>query len=189
MLAEANAHGGDIQWIEADAASWNPERPVDLIFSNAAMHWLADHQTLFRRLAGQLRTGGVLAVQMPRNFEAPSHLAMLDTVQAGPWRDRLAPLVRNSPVGAPDWYVDILSPITRWQNIWETVYWHVLEGDNPVVEWMKGTALRPLLQALNHDQQRAFQSEFARRIADAYPRRSCGRTVFPFRRLFIVAGR
>lgn len=189
MLAEARARQPDLGWIEADLAAWSPERPVDVLFSNAALHWLDDHQALFPRLAQGLRPGGILAVQMPRNHDQPSHQAMIAAAEAGPWYDRLRPHLRTRPVASPDVYADILSPVSSFMDIWETVYWHVLEGDNPVVEWTKGTALRPLLGALDGDERTAFLDEYAARVERAYPRRDDGTTLFPFRRLFMVAKR
>jgi len=189
MLAEARARQPDLGWIEADLAAWSPERPVDVLFSNAALHWLDDHQALFPRLAQGLRPGGILAVQMPRNHDQPSHQAMISAAEAGPWHDRLRPHLRTRPVAPPEAYADILSPVSSFIDIWETVYWHVLEGDNPVVEWTKGTALRPLLGALDGEERTAFLDEYAARVERAYPRRDDGTTLFPFRRLFMVARR
>jgi trans-aconitate 2-methyltransferase len=189
MLAEARARQPDLGWIEADLAAWSPERPVDVLFSNAALHWLDDHQALFPRLVQGLRPGGILAVQMPRNHDQPSHQAMVTAAEAGPWYDRLRPHLRTRPVAPPDAYADILCPVSSFIDIWETVYWHVLEGDNPVVEWTKGTALRPLLGALHGEERTAFLGDYAARVEHAYPRRDDGSTLFPFRRLFIVARR
>jgi trans-aconitate 2-methyltransferase len=187
MLAEARSRQPNLGWIEADLATWSPERPVDVLFSNAALHWLDDHRALFPRLVQGLRPGGVLAVQMPRNHDQPSHQAMVAAAEAGPWYDRLRPHLRTRPVASPDAYADILSPVSSFIDIWETVYWHVLEGDNPVVEWTKGTALRPLLGALDGEERTAFLGDYASRVERAYPRRDDGTTLFPFRRLFIVA--
>jgi trans-aconitate 2-methyltransferase len=189
MLAEARVRQPDLAWIEADLAAWIPEQPADILFSNAALHWLDDHRALFPRLAQGLRPGGILAVQMPRNHDQPSHRAMIEAVEAGPWRDRLRPCLRTRPVAPPDVYADILAPVTSFMDIWETVYWHILEGDNPVVAWTRGTALRPLLAALDGEERAAFLGDYARRVERAYPRRDDGKTLFPFRRLFIVARR
>lgn len=189
MLAEARPTSTAIRWIEADIATWTPDEPVDLLFSNAVLHWLDDHPTLFQRLVGWLWQEGVLAVQMPRNFDEPSHTAIAETIEAGPWRRRLAPLLRLRPVARPETYVDLLLPIVRELDVWETVYWQVFEGDNPVVAWTGGASLRPLLTALEADEQEAFLAEYAARISRAYPLRPDGRTLFPFRRLFLVARR
>ncbi|MFO1127128.1 MAG: methyltransferase domain-containing protein [Rhodospirillales bacterium] len=189
MLAEARSTSAKIEWIEADMDTWTPDEPVDLVFSNAALQWVGDHATLLPRLVGWLWQEGVLAVQMPRNFDEPSHQAIAETIAAGSWRDRLAPLVRSRPVARPETYIDLLLPITSELDVWETVYWQVFEGDNPVVAWTGGTALRPLLTALDAEEQKAFLADYAARVGRAYPQRPDGRTLFPFRRLFIVARR
>ena len=134
-----------------------------------------------------LSKGGPLAVQMPRNSGAPSHTAMRESVEAGPWAERLRPRLHSEPVAEPEAYHDILVPHSKCLDIWETVYLHVLEGNNPVVEWTRGTALRPLLELLQPDEQEAFLEDYSRRILEAYPHRSDGGTLFPFRRLFMVA--
>lgn len=188
MLAKARASdSGAIRWEEADIGTWTPAKPADLFYSNAALQWLPDHGQLFPRLAGLLAPGAVLAVQMPRNQSEPSHALMFDTVEDGPWAARLRPLMRRQPVAAPGAYYDWLSPVVLRLEVWETIYWQVLDGDNPVVEFTKGTALRPFLEALEGDERRAFLDAYATRIRAAYPPRSDGRTLFPFRRLFILA--
>ena len=189
MLAKAEAMSAAIRWIEADIDAWTPDGPVDLVFSNAVLHWLDDHAALLPRLVGWLSHEGVLAIQMPRNFDEPSHTAIVETIEDGPWRDRLAPLVRLRPVGRPETYIDLLLPIVRELDVWETVYWQIFEGENPIVAWTGGASLRPLLAALDLSEQEAFVADYASRVGRAYPQRPDGRTVFPFRRLFIVGRR
>ncbi len=187
MLSEAKNTAGDIGWQLADVAAWNPPEKFDLVFSNAALHWLDDHPALFARLSGKVAAGGVLAVQMPRNFAAPSHQLMHELASSLPWRDTLAGLLRPQPVLTPEAYHGLLAPHARILDIWETEYLQVLEGENPVAEWTKGTWLAPLLDALAPDARAAFESEYRRRVARAYPPQPDGKTLFPFRRLFIVA--
>lgn len=187
MLAAAAAQPSRIRWTQSDIAQWKPERPADVLFSNAALQWLDGHETLFPYLLSQLAPRGTLAVQMPHNHYAASHAVMADTVEAGPWAARLRPLARRFPVGDSDFYYDILAPLTASLDIWETEYLHVLDGDNPVVQWTMGTALRPLLDALATPEREEFLVEYSRRIAECYPPRADGKTLFPFRRLFIVA--
>lgn len=191
MLAAARAADGtdDVSWERADLAAWSPPRPAGLLFSNAALHWLDDHATLFPRLLGQLAPGGVLAVQMPRNHGAPSHIGITEAATAGPWRRRLEPLLRPAPVAEPSFYYDVLAARTAALDIWETEYLHVLSGDDPVLRWTRSTALAPLVAALAGDEQAAFVADYAARLRRAYPRRADGTTLFPFRRLFIVARR
>jgi trans-aconitate 2-methyltransferase len=187
MLAKARAAAPQIDRVEGDLARWSPTEPPDLIYSNAALHWLEDHGRLFPRLMSLLRAEGVLAVQMPANFTAPSHTAMADAAQDGPWRIVLAPLLKPNPVATPATYYDLLEPHAASVDIWETVYVQVLTGADPVKEWTKGTWLGPLLAALEPGQREAFEANYAARVRAAYPMRPDGRTLFPFRRLFIVA--
>ncbi len=186
--ARAAADGGAVEWRQADIAGWSPEGPADLIFSNAALHWLDDHPVLFRRLFATLAPGGVLAVQMPRNHAAPTHAAIAELAADPRWRDRLLPLVRPAPVAAPAAYWEILADRAASLDVWETEYLHALTGDAPVVRWVRGTVLAPLLDALDETERGAFLAEYGARMDAAYPRR--GEVVLlPFRRLFVVAQR
>lgn len=187
MLAAAQGadEDGGVRWQLADLAAWAPPAPADLLFSNAALHWLDDHAGLFRRLVAALAPGGILAVQMPRNHAAPSHTCM--AAAARPWWDRLSPLLRPSPVGDPAFYHDVLAPHAAALDIWETEYLQLLTGDDPVLRWTRSTALAPLAEALDGAARDAFLADYAARLRAAYPRRPDGTTLFPFRRLFIVA--
>lgn len=187
MLERARAEAPGIAWQHADLAGWAPERPADVIYSNAALHWVDGHAVLLTRLLGHLRPGGVLAVQMPRNFGAPSHTCITEAALAGPWRPVLEPLLRPAPTAEPAFYYDTLAPLAASLDIWETEYLQVLEGPDPVKEWTKGTWLRPLLDALQEPDRSAFEAAYAQLVARAYPPRADGRTLFPFRRLFIIA--
>jgi trans-aconitate 2-methyltransferase len=187
MLERARQAAPGVRFQEADIARWSPAAPPDLIFSNATLHWLGDHERLLPRLAGLLASGGVLAVQMPRNHASPAQSAIAETVADGPWRETLAGVRGILPVAGPADYWRILSPIARHLDIWETDYLHVLEGNDPVAEWTKGTALRPFTDALPAGGREAFVAAYAARVAAAYPREADGRTLFPFRRIFLVA--
>ncbi|MGE0814984.1 MAG: methyltransferase domain-containing protein [Vicinamibacterales bacterium] len=188
MLARAAAALPGGQWIEAPVDGWTAPNGADLVFSNAALHWLPDHPTLFPHLARQVRSGGLLAVQMPRNFGAPSHTGIAEAARHGPWRPRLEPLIRETPVLAPADYYAALQPFGE-VDIWETEYLQVLHGPDPVKEWTKGTWLRPFLAALDGSERHAFEDEYAARMRTAYPMRPDGSTLFPFRRLFVVLRR
>lgn len=191
MLETARAGGGGVAYVLGDMGAWTAEPPVDVLFSNAALHWLGEHETLFPRLLAMVAPGGTMAVQMPHNHYAASHALMAEAAQAGPWRERLAPLAGRFPVGEPSFYYDLLALRTAALDIWEIEYLHVLDGDNPVVAWTMGTALRPLLAALEDrpDWRESFLADYAARIAAAYPPRRDGKTLLPFRRLFLVARR
>jgi len=187
MLAKAAAIAPGITWQQADLATWAPPQPADLIYSNAALHWLTGHERLFPSLLAALTTGGVLAVQMPRNFGAPSHTLISEAARGGPWRATLEPLLRPAPVADPEFYYDILAPHAAALDVWETEYLQILDGVNPVKEWTKGTWLRPLLDALAEPERGRFETRYAELVARAYPPRADGHTLFLFRRLFIVA--
>jgi trans-aconitate 2-methyltransferase len=132
MLAEARKAEADIRWEQLNVAAWNPQARFDLVFSNAALHWLGGHPTLFKRLSGNVAAGGVLAVQMPRNFTAPSHTLMHELASSPPWRDALAGMLWSHAVLSPAVYYAILAPATRVLDIWETEYLQVLEGESLV---------------------------------------------------------
>ena len=189
MLAKAAAENPHIQWEQADLGTWRPDRPADLIYSNAALHWLDDHDRLFPGLFAALAPGGILAVQIPRNFGAPSHTFITETARNGPWRAKLEPLLRPAPVAEPEFYYDLLAPLAASLDIWETEYLQVLEGENPVKEWTKGTWLSPLLAALEEPERSRFEAAYASRVGVAYPARRDGKTLFPFRRMFLIATR
>lgn len=193
MLAEAASTGAGIAWVEADLASWRPDAPPDVVYSNAALHWLGDHAELFPRLLGCLRPGGCLAVQMPLSWHLPSHRLMRETLAAGGpgggtlGTDGLRSAAARNPVGDPSWYYDLLVGRARTVDVWTTEYLQILDGDDPVLAWVKGTGLRPILHALADDERAVFLADYTRRLHSAYPPRADGRTLYPFQRLFIVA--
>ena len=189
MLEKARKSYANLEFIEADLESWNPQQEADLFYSNAALHWLGNHESLFPRLLKLLPKGAWFAAQMPRNFESPSHTSITESVESGPWAERLRPVLRSSPVSEPGFYHDLLGPNVEHLDLWETVYQHILEGDNPVVEWTRGTALRPLLKLLNKEEAKEFIEDYSRRILEHFPPGKDGKTLFPFRRLFLVAKR
>jgi trans-aconitate 2-methyltransferase len=177
----------NLEWQQGDIGNWRPDRPADLIFSNAALHWVDGHTELFTGLMSAVAPGGLFAVQMPRNFGALSHTSISEAALGGPWRSTLEPLLRPAPVEVPQFYVRVLSPLASSLDVWETDYIQVLTGDNPVKEWTKGTWLKPLLDALEEPERSEFEETYAALVEKAYPKESDGTTLFPFRRMFIVA--
>jgi trans-aconitate 2-methyltransferase len=186
MLAKAAKELPRLKWTNQSLANWKTDVPADLIYSNAALHWLPNHAHLLPHLVAQLASKGVLAVQMPRNFLAPSHTLIAATVETGPWREKLRPLIVPPPVAEPSFYYSILAPFANHLDIWETEYLQVLEGKDPVKEWTKGTWLKQFLDRLDPTERDGFESEYAARTRAAYPQQADGKTLFPFRRLFIV---
>lgn len=193
MLAKAAREGGDLRWEQADIDAWRSDAPADLIYSNAALHWLDNHEQLFPHLMAQLAPGGVLAVQMPLSRREPSHKAMHEVLtKGGPGGtplgdDRLrAEIGRRWVADAADYY-DLLAPLSQSLDIWETTYLQELEGDDPVLEWVRGTGLRPVLEGLDDADRETFLAEYQQRLRTDYPHRQDGHTLYPFPRLFIIA--
>lgn len=189
MLAKARAEHPRAQFVQADIGRWRPATPVDVLYSNAALHWLEGHERLIPGLLEAVKPGGFLAIQMPRNFNAPSHTTIVEAIEQGPWRARLEPALRREPVAAPGEYWRMLKDRAARLEIWETEYLQVLTGENPVAEYTKGTWLKQFLDRLQEPERSAFEADYRRRVAAWYPPEEDGRTLFPFRRLFIVAQR
>lgn len=178
------------QWQVGDAASWTSDEPVDLVFSNAMLQWVPDHERLCPRLLDQAAPGGALAVQAPAHYESVLHREILEVSRHPSWNDRMnqaRSALTNHP---PEFYYDLLAPLASRVDVWETTYYHVLAGPESVLEWFRGTGLRPFLEALADDGERVrFEALLGERYEKTYPRRSNGRVLFPFRRLFFVAYR
>ena len=189
MLKRAEQEGPAAEWVLADAAGYRPPAPADLIFSNALFQWIPDHASLFPDLMERLAPGGVLAVQMPNNFGAPSHRLLAETARKGPWAGLVEDLVREQPVASPETYYDLLAPRSAALDIWNTEYLQVLTGPNAVLDWVRGTALTAYLERLKGMNTGDFLDAYAARLRRAYPPRPDGTTLFPFKRLFLVARR
>jgi trans-aconitate 2-methyltransferase len=186
MIDAAKKSGVAANFILADLASWKPDAPYDVVFSNATYQWLPDHRALLPRLMGFVAKGGVFAFQVPNNQYSPSHTLMRDVAAQGPWAEKLAD-VRGVFVEKAQTYFDVLAPHAGSLDIWTTEYLHVLEGEDAVFKWVSGTGLRPFLDALDDNERAAFTREYKARLNVAYPRRADGKTLFPFSRLFAVA--
>ena len=189
MLDQARKDYPDKRWIQGDIAGWSSAGAYDLVFSNAALQWVPDHEKVFPALLDALPPGGVLAVQMPRNFAAPNHALLRETAADPRWAARMPDEARLMPVGEPGLYYDILTARASRLDIFEIEYLHVLDGPEGVVEWMKGTGMRPFLQRLDASEHGEFLAAYLDRLKQAYPRRASGKVLFPFRRIFIVATR
>ncbi|SJZ90727.1 trans-aconitate 2-methyltransferase [Enhydrobacter aerosaccus] len=191
MLDKARAQTASerLSFAKGDLAHFRPEIPPLILYSNAAYQWLPGHIDMFPHLMKLLPSGGQLAIQMPRNHEAPSHALMRKAAEAGPWRDKLAGIGGIARVEDPARYYDVLKPLSSELEVWETIYQQVLTGKDPVAQYTASTGLRPFLEALDETERGAFYDTYARMTAEAYPTRPDGITLFPFRRLFIVARR
>ena len=195
MLARAAEVPSRIEWVQADIAEWVPERAPELIYSNAALHWVEDHAILMPRLFRLVAPGGCFAAQMPLSYSMPSHVLMRETLANGGVNgsrlgdEALAASVSRKWVLDADEYYDLLAPEAESVDLWETEYFQRLEGDDPVLEWVKATGLRPILNALHGTERERFIDVYRERLRGAYPRRAGGHTLYPFRRLFMVATR
>jgi trans-aconitate 2-methyltransferase len=187
MLAAARADQPDASWELADLAAWSPPEPVEVAFSNAALQWVPDHAAVFPRLFAGV--SAALAVQVPAHFASPVHRLMVDVSNRHPWRDTLAAARNTISVGRPGFYYDLLRPLARRIDLWETEYVHQLDGPDAILAWVRTTALRPYLDALPPGDRPAFERQFLAELTAAYPRQADGRVLFPFRRLFVVAYR
>jgi len=170
----------------ADISDWEPDRPADVIVSNAMLQWLPEHEKLLPRWVGHLAPGGWLAFAVPGNFDQPTHRLLRELAELPRWRDLLAGVAFNRQAADPAEYLDLLAREGCAVDAWETTYLHVLEGDDPVLDWYKGTGLRPVIAALDEGQAAEFIAEYGALLREHYPRRPYG-TVLPFRRVFVVA--
>ena len=196
MLSAARGHDehGRVEWVEARAEEWDPaslDAPVDVLVSNAALQWVPGHLDLFPRWVDALAPGGWFAFQVPNNLEAPSHALMREVAARQPRAAELArPLARVGNIVAPPAYLRALADQGLEPDVWETTYEHVLDPEgaqrSPVLEWVRGTGLRPVLDVLTgEEERRAFLDEYTEALDAAYPREPHG-VVLGFSRIFAV---
>jgi trans-aconitate 2-methyltransferase len=172
-----------------DVTSWTPAPDADVVVSNATLQWVPTHRSLLAGWASSLPSGGWLAFQVPGNFDSPSHTLMRSLAESPRWASSLNGVLRHDDaVGTPSEYAEILLAGGLIADVWETTYVHVLPGPDPVLEWVRGTALRPVMAALPPESYAQFEEEFAAELRNAYPAKAHG-TLFPFRRIFAVAHR
>jgi trans-aconitate 2-methyltransferase len=191
MLAKAREAAPDCQFEQGDFSTWAPDGGAapDLIYSNAALHWVGGHETLFPRLVSLLAPGGVLAVQMPAMHDAPLRRLQNEVAAYGPWASVLRDAGFARAILTAGEYYDLLRPHVAALDLWETTYLHVLSGKDAVVEWAAGSSLRPFLDKLPDGLRAEYRAAYAAALRPHYPRRADGATLLPFRRLFMVARR
>jgi trans-aconitate 2-methyltransferase len=187
MVAAARERGVDAT--VGDLRDWKPQRDTDVVLSNAAVQWVPEHAELMVRWADQLAAGAWIAVQMPANFETPSHAAVRAVARREAFAKTLSdtPFRIGSAVHSPAHYAESLIDAGCTVDAWETTYLHQLTGEHPVLDWISGTALLPVRERLTEEQWQLFRQELIPLLADAYPARPDGTTFFPFRRVFVVA--
>ncbi|MGV3683259.1 MAG: trans-aconitate 2-methyltransferase [Acidovorax sp.] len=190
MLASARERLPGTAFELGDIATWVPAVAPDLIYANAALQWVAGHDTLVPRLFSLLAPGGVLAIQMPDNRQEPSHRLMRAVAGEEPWRGPIgdADAVRTELATIAGYY-DMLAKDAAHVDVWHTIYQHVMPTAGSIVDWLRSTGLRPFLDPLGDVLRASFLAEYERRIAGAYPERSDGKRLLAFPRMFIVAQR
>jgi trans-aconitate 2-methyltransferase len=187
MLAKARKSYPQTEFIEGDLKNWQPGEKADLLFANAVFQWVPDHVQVLQRLLAALRQDGVLAVQMPDNLNEPSHVAMRETALAGSWADKLKSLGRvRDRLPSVHVYYRELKPHAARIDIWHTIYNHPLDGAQGIVEWVKGTGLRPYIDPLDAVERQAYLTAYQERIARAYSAEHDGKVLLRFPRIFIV---
>jgi trans-aconitate 2-methyltransferase len=187
MLDAARRDHPGIEFVAGDIAGWSPTEPYDLVFSNAALQWVGDHERLLPRLIDMVAPDGILAVQMPRNHDFATHALMRQVAAESPWRDRLAGARDPSPVRPPEFYYDCLALKSRRIVLWETNYIQIMDGIDAIIAWLHGTGLRPFLARLDEPEQKLFLDRYAALLAGAFPARSDGKVLLPYPRLFFIA--
>jgi trans-aconitate 2-methyltransferase len=190
MLQVARQRVSGAQFIKEDIEFWHPNQKVDLIFANAALHFVPDHYELMARLMSYLTEGGCLAVQMPNNMQEVSHALMRMVSADGPWADRLVPIAKTRAIiGPPEEYYSLLTPLCRHLDIWQTTYIHPVDGPERIVEWFEGAELHPFLKPLSSSEREAFLARYRAELAEAYAPQPNGKFLLRYPRLFFVAHR
>ena len=184
----ATADGPRLAFARADIRNWQPGRRVDVFTCNAVLQWVPGHLNLLTTWAGWLAPDGWLAFQVPGNFDQPSHTILRDLAASARWRDLLAGVQLNRQAMDPAAYLDVLTAAECEVDAWETTYLHLLHGENAVLDWYRGSGLRPVLAALTPEDGADFAAEYGAQLRAAYPSAPYG-TVLPFRRIFVVAHR
>ncbi|MGX7681367.1 methyltransferase domain-containing protein [Jatrophihabitans sp. DSM 45814] len=185
MIERAQQHVSDSVKFSLGNAEEFDASGLDVLISNALLQWVPTHRQLMLRWLDELNPGGWLAFQVPSNFSSPSHQLMRQVASSPRWGDLVGTVLRHDDaVAEPADYLDLLADPSRHVSVWQTEYLHVLNGDDPVLQWVKGTGLRPILDALGDDQAAEFEAEYAALLRQAYPPRPYG-TVFAFLRTFV----
>lgn len=190
MISEAIGRAAPprLEFSLADARSYKLEpESLDVLLSNSTLQWVPGHMDLFEDWMGSLAPGGALAFQVPGNFSAPSHALLYELAASEPWRQRLSGLLGLQEPHSPQEYHQRLRGLCDGLEVWETTYYQVLRGEDPVLEWVRGSALRPYLAALDAESAEAFRAAYASELKKAYPPEPSGETIFPFRRIFVIA--
>jgi trans-aconitate 2-methyltransferase len=191
MIAAARARLPRVPFTIGGIEEWKGDEPFDVIMANAVLQWVPDHARLLPSLVGRLASGGSLAIQMPDNLDSPAHRLMRDIAAQAPWARTLAAAsAARTPIGDANGYYAMLRPLCSRVDVWRTTYHHPLPGGAAaVVEWFRGSGLRPFLEPLDAVSRAAYVGRYTAAVAQAYPALPDGSVLLPFPRLFIVATR
>ena len=190
MLASARKRLPGVDFVKGDIAHWAPSTAPNLLYANASLQWVAEHETLIPRLFASLAPGGVLAIQMPDNRAEPSHRLMREVAAMAPWQSTIASSGQQRTallnVGT---YYDLLAPLAATVDVWHTIYQHPMASAQAIVEWVSATGLRPYVDPLPEPLRAGFLAEYTQRVAQAYLPHADGQRLLSFPRMFIVAQR
>ena len=187
MLQHARKTDPTIDWFQADITSWIPDKKYDLIFSNAVFQWVPDHEIIFPKFVSFLNDGGALAVQMPAHFDSPLHELLVKVSENEKWKHITSKARKRLEMKNPEFYYDFLAPIVSKIDIWKTEYYHEVDSVHSIIEWFRGTGMRPFLEALNNESDKLdFEDELFREYEKVYKKRINKKVLMPFRRFFFV---
>ena len=188
MLDKAKSQNPDLNFMMFDASKdfTDIKERFDVVFSNACIQWIPNHRELIKNMMGILNDGGVLAVQTPMNYKEPIHRIIEELVCSDKWK-KYFPNPRAFYNLKPEEYFDLLSKISSDFTIWETVYCHRMPSHESIMEWYKGTGLRPYLNELSEYDAEEFEREVYNEVVKAYPIQSNGEIIFRFPRFFFTA--
>lgn len=188
MIEKARHLHPDGEWILADAGTWQPDRQFDIVFSNATLQWIPNHETLIARLFNWVKEGGALAVQIPANTDSPLHQAVLKVSQNARWKNRMLGCESVLTYRDARFYYSQLSALSHRFSIWRISYYHVLDSHKDLIDWYAGTGMKVYLERLNGEQEeREFKAQTLEECRAAYPEENDGKILYPFQRLFFVA--
>lgn len=188
MIRKAKASYPTAEWILADAETWRPGEGYDLVFSNAALQWMSDQPAVVANLFGSLNAQGVLAVQVPLSGDSPLSKALARVAQSPPWRDRMAGCESRIAYRDESFYYDVLSGLARRIEMWITIYLHLMDSHQDLIDWYASTGMRPYLARIESEEERKrFLGQILEECRGGYPIRRDGKVIFPFKRLFFIA--
>jgi trans-aconitate 2-methyltransferase len=188
MIEKAHASCPEGRWLRAELRDWNPEDSWDIVFSNATLQWIPDHQRLIQKVFSMVRPAGVLAVQLPANQDAPLHQTLLEIARRNAWKDLTTGCEDLITYHDPGFYYDILSALSPRVFLWKTAYYHVLQNHQGLIDWYSSTGMKTYLERLPEEKQKeSFRRQVLEACSDSYPARKDGRILYPFERLFFIA--